>query len=79
MSDLSSTSYCNEKRNDNNTNMLLPILLLCLCGGNGGLLGGSSGLFGGGSGNDGCSLCNGGMDGILPILLILMLSGGSIF
>lgn len=70
MSDLSTTSYCKDNKNDNGISPMLLILLLCMCQGNGGL-------FGGNSGNDGCSLCGGGMDGILPILLILLMSGGS--
>ena len=47
---------------------IVLILLLTMCGGNGG------GLFGG---SNGCGSCDNGLDGILPIILILCLCGGS--
>ncbi|MDF2472948.1 MAG: hypothetical protein K0R21_730 [Anaerocolumna sp.] len=68
MSDLSSTSCFGGNRNDNCTNPIFMILiLLFLCGGDNGILGGCNG------GNCGC---NNGMDGILPIILLLSLGGG---
>lgn len=73
MSDLTSTSYCrdNNKCDNGFSPMLLILLLLCS---------GDNGLFGGGNGNGSCGLgcgTGGGLGGILPLLLILMLSGGS--
>jgi hypothetical protein len=72
MSDLSSTSYCKDNSCDNGMSPLLMIfLLLFLCGGSNGILGGCNS-------NGGCGICgSGGMDGMLPLLLILLLSGGS--
>jgi hypothetical protein len=71
MSDLSSTSYCKDNRNDNGISPIFLILLLTMCGGDGGLLGGCGGS------ND----CGGtsGLSGILPLILILSLSGNSLF
>ena len=71
MSDLSSTSYCNNNKNDNGISPVFLILLLTMCGGDGGL-------FGGCSTNNDCG-CNSGLNGILPLLLILSLSGNSLF
>ena len=70
MSDITTTSYCNDKKCDNGFSpMLMIILLLCLCNGGGGL-------FGGGNCQSGsCGLGNG-LDGILPIILLLTLGGG---
>lgn len=71
MSDLSSTSYCKDNSCDNGMSPLLMIfLLLFLCGG-------SNGIFGGCNGSSGCGIGNSGLDGMLPLLLILLLSGGS--
>ncbi|TAH64514.1 MAG: chorion class high-cysteine HCB protein 13 [Anaerolineaceae bacterium] len=75
MSDLTSTSYGKDysgsgKCDSGNNSMLMILLLLFLCGGDGGLFGGSCG-NGGGS----CGI-GGGMDGILPLILILCLCGG---
>jgi hypothetical protein len=50
--------------------MLMILLLLFLCGGDGGILGGSCGTGGGSCG------IGGGMDGIMPLILILCLCGG---
>ncbi len=47
---------------------IVLILLLTMCGGNGG------GLFGG---SNSCGSCDNGLDGILPIILILCLCDGS--
>lgn len=73
MSDVTSAScgrnFGNKCDSGNNSIGLILILLL-LCGGN-------DGLFGGGDccdKNDSCGL--GGMDGILPLILILCLCGG---
>ncbi len=71
MSDLSSNSYCNDNRNDNCISPIFLILLLTMCTGDGGL-------FGGCTGNNDCG-CNNGLSGILPLILILSLSGGSLF
>ncbi|NLJ96771.1 MAG: chorion class high-cysteine HCB protein 13 [Clostridiales bacterium] len=73
MSDITSASYdkCYSDKCDNgNNSMGLILLLLLLCGGNDGLLGGGSC----GSGKNSCGI--GGMDGILPLILILCLCGG---
>lgn len=72
MSDLTSTSYgrdnsCDNKC-DNGFNPMILILLL-LCGGDNGLLGGCNG-------NDSCGSSNG-LGGILPLILILSMCGGS--
>lgn len=70
MSDVTSSSYYKDSKCDNGFNPMMIILLLLLCGGDNGLLGGCKD---GGS----CGCGNGGLDGIMPILLILLLSGGS--
>lgn len=77
MSELSSTS-CN--RNDScgcggcdtecGLSPILMILLLTMCNGDGG------GLFGGCGSNNSCG-CNNGLGGMLPLILILCLCGGS--
>ncbi len=69
MSDLSSTSYGRDTSCDNSLNPMMLILLLCLCGGDSGLLGGCGD-------KNGCG-GNNGLSGILPIILILSLCGGS--
>ncbi len=69
MSDLSSTSCCRDNKNDNGISPIFMILLLSLCGGNNGILGGCNG-------NNECG-CNSGLDSMLPILLILLMGGGS--
>jgi hypothetical protein len=72
MSDLSSTSYDRDNRSDNGISpMIMILLLLCLCGGD-------NTIFGGCNGSSQCG-CNSGLGGILPIILLLTLSGGSIF
>ncbi|MDF2541726.1 MAG: hypothetical protein K0S47_1444 [Herbinix sp.] len=67
MSDLSASSYCNNKC-DNGLSSMLPILLLLLSGGD-------NGIFSGCNGNKTCGN-NSGIDSILPLLLILSLGGG---
>jgi hypothetical protein len=57
---------CDSKESSGFSPIILIVLLLCVCGGDGGL-------FGGGR-NDSCG---NGLDGILPIILILCLCGGS--
>jgi hypothetical protein len=74
MSDLSTTSCCGNNKSDSGMNpMLMILMLLFLCGGDGGL-------FGCGDNNNSCG-CGGGngLDGMLPILLLLFLGGGSCF
>ena len=71
MSDLSSTSYCQDNKNDNGISPIFLILLLTMCGGD-------SNLFGGCGGTNECG-CNSGLSGILPIILILSLTGNSLF
>jgi len=71
MSDLTSASYekgyCDNKGTGNNS-MLMIFLLLFLCTGDGGFLGG---------GDKSCGCGSGGLDGILPLILIMCLCGGS--
>jgi len=70
MSDLTSTSCCRDNRNDNGIGSIFMILiLLSLCGG-------GNGMFGGCNDNNECG-CNNGLDGILPIILLMSLGGGS--
>jgi hypothetical protein len=69
MSDITTTSCCNDNKCDNGLSPILMIfVLLFLCGGD-------NGIFGCGNGNSSCS-CNSGLNGILPILLPLFLCGG---
>jgi len=70
MSDLSSTSCSRDNKNDNGFSPIFMILILLSLGG------GDNGLLGGLGGNNGCG-CNNGLDGILPIILLLSLCGGS--
>jgi len=70
MSDFSSTSCCRENRNDNGISPIFMILILLFLGG------GDNGILGGFNGNKECG-CNNGLDGILPIILLLSLCGGS--
>jgi len=66
---LSSLSFCKDKSCDNGFSPIFMVfILLFLCGGNSCLLGGCND-------NNACS-SNNGLDGILPIILILLLSGG---
>jgi hypothetical protein len=60
---------CDSKESSGLSPIILIVLLLCVCGGDGGL-------FGGGCG-DRNDTCGNGLDGILPIILILCLCGGS--
>ena len=70
MSDLTSTSYCKDNSCDNGSSPIFMILiLLLLCGGDNGILGGCNS-------NNGCGSSNG-LGGILPIILMLSLCGGS--
>lgn len=69
MSDLTATSYYNDNKKDNGISPIFLILLLCMCGGDNGLFGGSCNSKG--SCGGGC-----GLDGILPLILILSLMGG---
>jgi hypothetical protein len=71
MSDLSSKSCGRDNNCDNGFSPILLILLLTMCGGNNGILGGCGG-------NNGFGGCNNGLDGILPLILILSLCGGSL-
>lgn len=81
MSNLTAASCCcgNKRGRDNSCmNSILPIILLlscCDCG-NGGFFGD---FFGGFFGNNDCGCGNNdcGCSGILPLLLILCLCGGS--
>ena len=70
MSDMSTTSCMRNNNCDNGFSPIFLILLLTMCQGDGGL-------FGGGLGNSGCNSCGNGLDGILPLILILSLCGGS--
>lgn len=71
MSDLTSTSYYGDNKKDNGISpIFLIFILLFLGGGDNCLLGGSCG------GKSDCG-CNSGLDGILPLLLVLLLCGGS--
>lgn len=70
MSDLSAASYYNDNKKDNGISPMLLILLLCLCGGDNG------GLFGGSCDKNGSCGGSCGLDGILPIILLLSLMGG---
>ncbi len=72
MSDISSSSYCRDNKCDNKCDNngfspMLLILLLLLCQGDGGIFGGKGDCGGG---------CNSGLDGILPLILLLSLGGG---
>ena len=69
MSDILSTSCRRDNNCDNGFSPIFLILLLTMCGGNNGILGGCGG-------NNGCDTCNNGLDGILPLLLVLSLFGG---
>lgn len=69
MSDITAASCGNNCKSDNGFSPMMLILLLFLCGGDNGLLGGCGG-------SNSCG-CNNGLDGILPILLLLLLCGGS--
>jgi hypothetical protein len=71
MSDISSTTYGRDNKNDNGISPILLILLLSMCGGD-------NGLFGGLGGSNECG-CNSGLGSMLPIILLLTLGGGSIF
>ncbi|MDD3174320.1 MAG: chorion class high-cysteine HCB protein 13 [Herbinix sp.] len=72
MSDLSCTSCCGSNKSDNGISPIFMILILLF------LTGGDNGIFGSCNGNNTCG-CNGGLDGILPIILLLFCGGGSIF
>lgn len=74
MSDISTSSYgkdyCGSSKCDTgNNSMLMILLLLFLCGSD-------SGIFGGCGTGGSCDCSNGGMEGILPLILILCLCGG---
>lgn len=68
MSDISTTSYCSDNKNDCGMNPMMILVLLLLCGGD------SGGFLGGCNGNSSCG-SNNGLDGMLPILLLLMCGG----
>ncbi len=70
MSDLSSASCYRGDKCDNGFSPIFLILILLLLGG------GDNGLFGGLGCGDGCGCNNGGLGGILPIILVLCLCGG---
>ena len=73
MSDISSTSYDRDNNKCDNGFSPMLLILLLLCGGDNGFLGGC-----GGNGNCGLGCgTGGGLSGMLPLLLILLLSGGS--
>jgi hypothetical protein len=69
MSDLTKTSCGNNTCDNGISPIFMIMILLFLCGGSNGI-----GCLGSGSG---CGIGNGGMDGMLPLLLILLLGGGS--
>ncbi|HHU75265.1 MAG TPA: chorion class high-cysteine HCB protein 13 [Clostridiales bacterium] len=72
MSDLTANSYYKDNcSKDNCFNLMFLILILLMAGGNNGFLGCSSDKNGCGCG------CDNGFEGILPLLLILCLCGGS--
>ena len=76
MNNILSSLSCGCDSKENGTNpMLMILLLLCLCGGDNNLFGGF-----GGNGSCGCGRndsCGSGLDGILPLILILSLCNGS--
>ncbi len=64
MSDISSSSYCRDNKCDNNGFSPMLLILLLLCSGDNCLFGGKG------------DSCGSGMDGILPLILLLTLGGG---
>ncbi|MBP1755617.1 MAG: hypothetical protein H6Q59_2015 [Firmicutes bacterium] len=75
MSDMSTTSCTRNNNCDNGLSPIFLILMLTMCGGSGGLFGGGCG---GGQGGCGFGGCDNGLDGILPLILILSLCGGGL-
>ncbi len=71
MSDLSATSYCKDNNNECGLSPIFLILILLMVSG-----GDSGGFLGGLLGGDSCSSGNG-LGGILPLLLVLLMCGGS--
>lgn len=70
MSDLTSTSCYKDNRNDNSISPIFMIFILLFLGG------GNNGILGGLGGNSECG-CNNGLSNILPLILLLSLTGGS--
>ncbi len=75
MSDVTNTSCCNNTC-DNGMNPMFLILILLLCSGDNGFLGCGGGSCGS---NNNCGCGGDGLNGILPLILILCMCGGGSF